>query len=131
MKEDMRSPFRQVWQSLRRGRFLLDRELRFSVDDGVDLFPESAQQQVDAALQKIHLLFEKETSAPLTELESELRAWTRSHLQTEDIAQVSALAARVREDFSVLVIIGVGGSDLSARVFHDFFNHPYHKPAVG
>ena len=105
----------------------MDRELRFSVDDGVDLFPESAQQQVDAALQKIHLLFQKETSAPLTELEGELRAWTRSHLQTEDIAQVSALAARAREDFSVLVIIGVGGSDLSARVFHDFFNHPYHN----
>ena len=105
----------------------MDRELRFSVDDGADLFPESAQQQVDATLRKIHRLFEKETSAPLTELEGELRAWTRSHLQTEDIAQVSALAARAREDFSVLVIIGVGGSDLSARVFHDFFNHPYHN----
>ena len=106
---------------------MLDRELRFSVDDGANLFPQAAQQKVDAALQKIHRLFQKETSAPLAELEGELRAWTRSHLQTEDIAQVLALAARAREDFSVLVIIGVGGSDLSARVFHDFFNHPYHN----
>ena len=105
----------------------MDRELRFSVDDGANVFPQAAQQKVDAALQKTHLLFEKETSAPLAELEGELRAWTRSHLQTEDIAQVSTLAARAREDFSVLVIIGVGGSDLSARVFHDFFNHPYHN----
>lgn len=105
----------------------MDRELRFSVDDGANVFPQAAQQKVDAALQKIHLQFQKETSAPLAELEGELRAWTRSHLQTEDIAQVSTLAARAREDFSVLVIIGVGGSDLSARVFHDFFNHPYHN----
>lgn len=105
----------------------MDRELRFSVDDETNVFPQIVQQKVDAVLQKVQLLFRKETSASLAELEGELRAWTRSHLQTEDIAQVSALAARAREDFSVLVIIGVGGSDLSARVFHDFFNHPYHN----
>ena len=27
----------------------------------------------------------------------------------------------------MLVTIGIGGSDLSARVFHDSFNHPYHN----
>ena len=105
----------------------MDRELRFSVDDGVDLFPQAVQEKVDAVLQKVQLLFQEETSASLAELEGELRAWTRSHFQAEDIAQVSALAARAREDFSVLLIIGVGGSDLSARVFHDSFNHPYHN----
>ena len=106
----------------------MDRKLHFSVDDrAADLFSQAAQQKVDAALQKIYLLFQEEASAPLADLEGELRAWTRSHLQTEDIAQVSALAARAREDFSVLVIIGVGGSDLSARIFHDSFNHSYHN----
>ena len=105
----------------------MDRELRFSVDDGVDLFPQAVQGKVDAVLQKVQLLFQEETSASLAELEGELRAWTRSHFQTEDIAQVSSLAACARDDFSVLVIIGVGGSDLSARVFHDSFNHPYHN----
>ena len=105
----------------------MDRELRFSVDDRADLFPQAVQGKVDAVLEKVQLLFQEETSASLAELEGELRAWTRSHLQIEDIAQVLALAARAREDFSVLVIIGVGGSDLSARVFHDFFNHPYHN----
>ena len=106
----------------------MDRKPCFSLgDEGSSLFPQVAQQKVDAALQKIHLLFQKETSAPLADLERDLRAWTRSHLQTEDIAQVLALATRAREDFSVLVIIGVGGSDLSARVFHDSFNHPYHN----
>ena len=106
----------------------MDSKLHFSVDDGaVDSFPQAAQQKVDTALQKIHLLFQDETEASLAELEHGLRAWTRSHLQSEDIAQVAALATRAREAFSVLVTIGVGGSDLSARVFHDSFNHPYHN----
>ena len=113
---------------LREKEISLDRKLQFLVDEGtVDSFPQAAQQKVDTDLQKIHFLFQEEASAPLAELEHGLRAWTRSHLQTEDIAKVTALATRAREAFSVLVIIGVGGSDLSARVFHDAFNHPYHN----
>ena len=115
-------------EGLSKEGMLLDSKLHFLVDDGaVGSFPQAAQQKVDTALQRIHLLFQDETEAPLAELERGLRAWTRSHLQTEDIAQVAALATRAREAFSVLVIIGVGGSDLSARVFHDSFNHPYHN----
>ena len=106
----------------------MDGKLHFSVGDGaVDAFSQAVQQKVDTALQGIHLLFQDETEASLAELERGLRAWTRSHLQAEDIAQVAALATRAREAFSVLVTIGVGGSDLSARVFHDSFNHPYHN----
>ena len=107
---------------------LLDRKIHFSLDDGGSgLFPQAAQQKVDAALQKIYGLFQEEASAPLAELERGLRAWTRSHLQDEDIAKVTTLATRARAEFSVLVVIGIGGSDLSARVFHDSFNHPYHN----
>ena len=106
----------------------MDRKVCFSVADGtVDSFPLTAQQKIDTALQKIQALFREETSAPLSALEGELRAWTRSHLQSEDIAEVVALAERARGEFSVLVTVGVGGSDLSARVFHDAFNHPYHN----
>ena len=106
----------------------MDSRLRFLIDnEAVGSFPQAAQQDVDTALQEIHLLFQREAEAPLAELERGLRAWTRSHLQSEDIAQVAALATRARETFSVLVTIGVGGSDLSARVFHDSFNHPYHN----
>ena len=104
----------------------MDGKLYFSFDDGT-ASSSSVQQRVDAALQKIQALFQEEASASLSELKRELRAWTRSHLQSEDIAQVATLARRAREEFSVLVIIGVGGSDLSARVFHDSFNHPYHN----
>ena len=113
----------------------MDRKLNFSIDDKTsDFFLGSppvagqvTQQSVDAALQKIHSQFARETSASLTELEHTLRAWTRSHIQDEDIDKVIALATRAREEFSVLVIMGIGGSDLSARVFHDSFNHPYHN----
>ena len=106
----------------------MDRKLHFSLDDsGSGAIPQAAQQKVDAALQKIHALFQEEASAPLADLEHGLRAWTRSHLQDEDIAKVTTLATRARADFSVLVVIGIGGSDLSARVFHDSFNHPYHN----
>ena len=111
----------------------MDRKLCFSIEGGIAAsLPatgerEAVQQKVDAALQKIHALFQAETSASLAELESGLRAWTRSHLQEADIAKVTTLATRAREDFSVLVVIGIGGSDLSARVFHDSLNHPYHN----
>ena len=107
---------------------LLDRKFCFSLDDRTSSsFTQTAQQKVDTDLQKIQVLFQEEASASLSALEDGLRAWSRSHLQSEDIAQVAALAARAREAFSVLVIIGIGGSDLSARVFHDSFNHPYHN----
>lgn len=113
---------------LREGGIGVDRDLYFLVDESAaNSFPDAAVRETDAALQAIHLQFQEEVSAPLSDLETGLRAWTRSHLQTDDIAAVTALAERARETFSVLVIIGVGGSDLSARVFHDSFNHPYHN----
>ena len=106
----------------------MDRKLYFSLDDGTaNSFSQEAQQAVDTALQKIYALFQEEASAPLSELECGLRAWTRSHLQSDNIAKVTALATRAREEFTVLVVVGIGGSDLSARVFHDSFNHPYHN----
>ena len=109
----------------------MDRKINLWIEDGTSdsvlPVPAEAQEKVDADLQEIHALFQKEASMPGPELERELRAWTRSHLQSEDIAKVTTLAVRARDDFSVLVTIGIGGSDLSARVFHDSFNHPYHN----
>ena len=110
--------------------FLLDRKLNLSIDNKTSDFSSESPPvtgTVDVALQKIHAQFAEEASASLAELVQGLRAWTRSHLQDADIDKVIALATRAREEFSVLVIIGIGGSDLSARVFHDSFNHPYHN----
>lgn len=82
---------------------------------------------VDERLENIQTLFNEEVDAPLSILEQNLRAWTRSHQQTEHIQQVLDLSTKARDDFSVLVTIGIGGSDLSARVFHEIANHPYHN----
>ena len=88
---------------------------------------DAEQGDGDARLAEIQSLFAEETDAPLDVLARNLRAWTRSHLQTEHIAQCLTVAERARQDFAVLVTIGIGGSDLGARVFHDTFNHPYHN----
>lgn len=88
---------------------------------------ESVRQKLDNRLSAIQSRFEKELEAPLEDLERNQRSWARSHLQNEHVEQALALANRAREDFSALVTIGIGGSDLSARVFHDALNHPYHN----
>lgn len=88
---------------------------------------QEAEELVDTRLDNIQSLFKEEVDAPLSVLEQHLRAWSRSHQQTEHIQQVLDLSTKAREDFSVLVTVGIGGSDLSARVFHEIANHPYHN----
>ena len=88
---------------------------------------QDAEELIDTRLEKIQGLFNEEVDAPLLILEKHLRAWTRSHQQTEHIQQVLDLSTKARDDFSVLVTIGIGGSDLSARVFHEIANHPHHN----
>ena len=91
------------------------------------LVGESVRQQLDSRLAAIQSLFRREADWPLDKLERHQRAWVRSHLSHEHVEQTVELASRAREDFSALVTIGVGGSDLSARVFHEALNHPYHN----
>ena len=91
------------------------------------LVSESARQQLDRRMAEIQLLFRQEADWPLDKLEHHQRAWVRSHLEDEHVEQTLELANRARAEFSVLVTIGIGGSDLSARVFHDLLNHPYHN----
>ena len=92
-----------------------------------DTDAQDAEELVDTRLDNIQTLFKEEADAPLSILEQHLRAWTRSHQQTEHIQQVLDLSTKARDDFSVLVTVGIGGSDLSSRVFHEIANHPYHN----
>jgi glucose-6-phosphate isomerase len=105
--------------------------IRLDIGDGGKLIEQSvgsaALRALDAHLAAIHATFRSETELPLSTLETHLRAWTRSHLQDEHRRQVVALATQARQDFDALVTTGIGGSDLSARVFHDVLNHPYHN----
>ena len=104
-------------------------ELVTGIGEGIleRLVGESARQQLDHRMTAIQSLFWKEADWSLDKLERHQRAWARSHLEDEHVEQTLELANRAREDFSVLVTIGIGGSDLSARVFHDVLNHPYHN----
>lgn len=92
-----------------------------------DTDAQDAEELVDTRLDNIQTLFKEEVDAPLSVLEKHLRAWTHSHQQTEHIQQVLDLSTKARDDFSVLVTVGIGGSDLSSRVFHEIANHPYHN----
>ena len=92
-----------------------------------DTDAQDAEELVDTRLDNIQTLFKEEADAPLSVLEQHLRAWTRSHQQTEHIQQVLDLSTKARDDFSLLVTVGIGGSDLSSRVFHEIANHPYHN----
>ena len=87
----------------------------------------SANRDIDKRLCEIRKLFSREGSLPADTLARYGRAWTRSHLQEGDLGQVVGLAKRAREEFTALVTIGIGGSDLSARVFHDALNPSYHN----
>ena len=91
------------------------------------LTSESERRQLDHRIAEIQRSFQQEADWPLNKLEHRQRAWARSHLEKEHVERTLELANRAREDFSVLVTIGIGGSDLSARVFHDVLNHPYHN----
>ena len=91
------------------------------------LVGESVGKQLDRRMATIQSLFRQEADWHHDKLERHQRAWVRSHLAVEHVERTLELANRAREDFSVLVTIGIGGSDLSARVFHDALNHPYHN----
>ena len=86
-----------------------------------------AIRDLDNRLCEIQELFSREQSVSPEVLATYNRAWTRSHLQDGDLRQVVGLADRAREEFAALVTIGIGGSDLSARVFHDVLNPAYHN----
>ncbi len=92
-----------------------------------DSIEEQANLLVDERLEQIQTLFKAEVSAPISSLEDNQRAWTRSHLQTDHIQQVLDLSKKARDNFSAFVTVGIGGSDLSARVFHEIANNPYHN----
>lgn len=87
----------------------------------------SDYREIDSSLGAIHGLFAMEASFAPDLLARYGRAWTRSHLQDGDIRQVVDLANRARDEFAALVTLGIGGSDLSARVFHDVLDPAYHN----
>jgi glucose-6-phosphate isomerase len=83
--------------------------------------------ETDARLKAIHAEFTAEQQAGLETLKRNLRAWTVSHLQEQDIAATITLAERIRDRFAVFVLAGIGGSDLGGRTLHDALDDPFHN----
>jgi glucose-6-phosphate isomerase len=71
--------------------------------------------------------FVEEQSQGYATLETNLRAWTQSHLRTQEIADTVALAEKIRARFKVFILVGIGGSDLGGRTLHDTLDHPFHN----
>jgi glucose-6-phosphate isomerase len=88
---------------------------------------QALQAEVDAALVEIHGDFAAEEALDAAAVARRWRAWTRSHLDSEAIAEVAQLAERARRDFDVLLLLGVGGSDLGPRVLHETLDDPLHN----
>ncbi|MGQ9731984.1 MAG: hypothetical protein ACUVX8_12025 [Candidatus Zipacnadales bacterium] len=102
--------------------------LRFSDPDLIleNVAPDHVEE-LDAALIEIHAAFAEEQSQGLTTLEKHWRAWTVSHERTDMIGEVIDLAMRARADFDVLLLLGVGGSDLAPRLLHEMLDDPLHN----
>lgn len=83
--------------------------------------------ELDARVKAIQTGFVEEQNQGYETLVKHLRAWTQSHLRTEEIEATLALAERIRERFGVFVLVGIGGSDLGARTLHDCLDHPFHN----
>jgi len=83
--------------------------------------------EIDAALDQIHADFLAEQDLGEEALTQHWRAWTVSHQQTDTIAEVKRLAEAARRDFDVLLLLGVGGSDLAPRVIHETLDDPLHN----
>ncbi len=84
-------------------------------------------EELDQRIQAIHRDFVDEHAQGYSKLERNLRAWTQSQLRADEISATVALAERIRSEFDVLVLVGIGGSDLGARTLHDSLDHPFHN----
>lgn len=48
-------------------------------------------------------------------------------LPYQDVAEITALADELRQEFSTFVVVGIGGSDLGARAVHRALNHQFYN----
>src|SRR5690348_12127923 len=83
--------------------------------------------ELDSMLAAIHADFVAEQQAGYETLERNLRAWTQSHIRKEEIEATVELAERIRKRFKVMILVGIGGSDLGGRTLHDTLDHPFHN----
>ena len=79
---------------------------------------EAELETLRPTLEKIHQDF-------LYQKDNDQLGFTRLPYESATVQAVQKLADEVRRDFSALVVLGIGGSDLGARALHAALNHKY------
>ncbi|MBM3499919.1 MAG: hypothetical protein FJX74_14760 [Armatimonadetes bacterium] len=88
---------------------------------------EALCQAHDARLKGVHCAFRAERAAGEGELRARNRWWTQAHTLSDGYQPVVCLADSIRRRADAVVLIGIGGSDLAARVITDLLNDPQHN----
>src|SRR5690348_2326247 len=84
-------------------------------------------KELDTRLASIHRFFKDERDQGEETLVKDLRLWTVTHRRKEDQKRIFEVAQKVRERAKAVVVVGIGGSDLGARVVHEVLDHPYYN----
>jgi len=88
-------------------------------------------QELDERLAAVACDFATEIKAGRSVLARHQRAWVFAHKRREEVSATARTAGRLRGEFEVFVVVGVGGSDLAARVLHDTLDHPQYNLMTG
>ncbi len=83
--------------------------------------------ELDHRLAALHAFFRDERAQGEAILAEHLRLWSVTHTRAEDQRRILEVAQRVRGRAKAVVVVGIGGSDLAARVIHDVLDHPYYN----
>jgi len=86
---------------------------------------QTKSQQVSQKLKDVQELFKNEKT---NDLALHNRAWSIvPKLGDEHIKKILECANEIRNNFEAFVTIGIGGSDLCARLYHELLNPPYYN----
>lgn len=101
-------------------------DFTFMMDDTIDDQGASQHEldQLRPTLEKIHQDF-------LHQKDNNQLGFTQLPYDIDTLNQVNTLAKEVRQEFSTLVVLGIGGSDLGARALHSALNHTYYNQFPG
>jgi len=85
---------------------------------------QNRSEQISRQLEEVQSLFQAEK---VSDLVSYNRAWTIvPKLEDEYIQSILECAHDIRDNFKAFVTIGIGGSDLCARLYHESLNPAYY-----
>ena len=85
------------------------------------------RKEIDDRLASIHRFFVEERAKGEKTLVRDFRLWSATHTRREDLDLILETARAVRERAKAVVVVGIGGSDLGARVVHEVLDAPYHN----